>query len=69
MTPLLLRHLWSAVEETQTNLILNLDDNSLVQSLLGRVHQLRSLDGRESDALSEYIQAKLPLIRDLAEGR
>ncbi|MBF2078153.1 MAG: hypothetical protein IGR76_06440 [Synechococcales cyanobacterium T60_A2020_003] len=69
MTPLLLRHLWSAVEETQTNLILNLDDNSLVQSLLGRVQQLRSLDGSESDALSEYIQAKLPLIRDLAEGR
>ncbi len=69
MTPLLLRHLWSAVEETQTNLILNLDDNSLVQSLLGRVHQSRSLNGSECDALSEYIQAKLPLIRDIAEGR
>lgn len=69
MTPLLLRHVWSAVEETQTSLILNLDDNSLVQSLLGQVHQARSLDGSETDALSAYIQAKLPLIRDLASAR
>lgn len=69
MSPLLLRHFWSAVEETQTNLILNMDDKSLVQSLLGQVHQSRSLDGTETDALSAYIHAKLPLIRDLASAR
>jgi hypothetical protein len=69
MTPLLLRYFWSAVEETQTNLILNLDDNSLIQSLLRQIHQACSLDRTEADALNEYIQAKLPLIRDLAEGR
>lgn len=69
MTPLLLRHFWSAVEETQTNLILNLDDNTLIQSLLRQIHQAQSLDGTELDALSDYIQTKLPLIRDLAEGR
>jgi hypothetical protein len=69
MTPLLLRHLWSAVEATQTALILNLDDNTLVQSLLYQVYEERPLDRSEATALSHYIHAKLPLIRDLAEGR
>jgi hypothetical protein len=69
MTPLMLRQLWSLVETTQANILLSLDDSSLVQWLLRQVHSERSLDHGELDALSAYIRSRLPLIRDLAQGR
>jgi hypothetical protein len=69
MTPLMLRQLWSLVETTQSNLLLNLDDNSLVQLLLGQLGRQRSLNHQESDLLTSYIQSRIPLIRDLAQER
>ena len=69
MTPLMLRQLWSLVETTQTNILLSLDDSSLVQWLLRQVRSERSLEGHEINALSDYIHSRLPLIRDLAQGR
>lgn len=69
MTPTMLRQLWSVIETTQTNMLLKLDDASLVQWLLKQLKQERSLDGKETDILSTYIQSKLSLIRDLAQER
>lgn len=69
MTPLMLRQLWALVETTQSNILLSLDDSSLVQWLLRQVRSERSLDHHELDALSAYIQSRLPLIRDVAQGR
>jgi hypothetical protein len=69
MTPLMLRQLWSLVEATQSNLLLNLDDNSLVQLLLGQLGRQRSLNHQESDLLTSYIHSRIPLIRDLAQER
>lgn len=69
MTPLMLRQLWALVETTQSNILLSLDDSSLVQWLLRQVRSERSLDHHELDALSTYIRSRLPLIRDLAQGR
>lgn len=69
MTPTMLRQLWSVIETTQANMLLKLDDASLVQWLLKQIKQERSLDGNESDILSAYIQSRLSLIRDLAQER
>jgi hypothetical protein len=69
MTPTLLRQLWLLVESTQANILLKLDDASLVQWLLKQLKQDRALDNNETDILSTYIQSRLSLIRDLAQDR
>ncbi len=69
MNPLMLRQLWTVVEKTQANILLNLDDTSLVQWLLRQFKAERSLNHDEADVLNAYIYSKLPLIRDLAEER
>ncbi|EKQ69340.1 hypothetical protein OsccyDRAFT_1966 [Leptolyngbyaceae cyanobacterium JSC-12] len=69
MSPLMLRQIWSLVETTQTNVLLNLDDESLVQWLLRQLKAQRSLDSCETALFSHYIQSRLPLIRDLARSR
>lgn len=69
MTPLMLRQLWSLVETTQANLVLGLDDNSLVQLLLRQLSHQRSLNHQEADLFSSYIQSRINLIRDVAQER
>lgn len=69
MTPKMLRQFWSLIESTQSNIILGLDDSSLVQWLLSQLHTNQYLDGQQSDVLSDYIRTKIPLIRDLAQQR
>jgi len=69
MSPFLLRQIWSLVETTQTQVLLNLDDETLVQWLLRQLTTQRSLDSRETDLLNTYLQSRLPLIRDLAQSR
>lgn len=69
MSPFLLRQIWSLVEATQTQVLLNLDDETLVQWLLRQLKAQRSLDSQETDLLNTYLQSRLPLIRDLAQSR
>ena len=69
MSPSMLRQLWSIVETSQSQMLLNLDDNSLVQCLLKQLKTQRSLDHDEASAYSHYIHSRLPLIRDLAGSR
>lgn len=69
MSPVMLRQLWSLVETSQTNVLLNLDDSSLVQWLLKQLRNQRALDRDEADMFSSYIESRLPLIRDLAQNR
>lgn len=69
MTPTMLHQLWSLIESTQGQLLLKLDDTSLVQWLLKQLHNQRSLDCYETDLLSDYIRSKTSLIRDLAQQR
>lgn len=69
MTPTMLRQLWSVIEATQAQILLKLDDASLVQWLLKQVKNERSLDNNETNILHEYIYSKLSLIRDLALER
>ncbi|NES83760.1 MAG: hypothetical protein F6K10_21410 [Moorea sp. SIO2B7] len=69
MTPTMLRQLWSLIENTQANMLLKLDDASLVQWILKQFHNQRSLDYQQTDILSDYIRIKIPLIRELAQQR
>ncbi|MCW6037499.1 hypothetical protein K4A83_14625 [Spirulina subsalsa FACHB-351] len=69
MTPIMLRQLWSLIENTQADLILQQDDSSLVNWLLAKLREVRSLEGEESQAISHYLQTKTSLIRDLAAQR
>ncbi len=69
MSRFLLRQIWSLVEATQTQVLLNLDDETLVQWLSRQLKSQRSLDSQETDLLNTYLQSRLPLIRDLAQSR
>ncbi|MBD2091037.1 hypothetical protein H6F67_14370 [Microcoleus sp. FACHB-1515] len=69
MTPLLLHQLWTLVETTQAQLLLSLDDNSLVQFLIGQLRGQRSINHQESDTVTTYLYSRLTLIRDLAQER
>lgn len=66
MTPDTIHELWSLVESTQTNVLLNLDDTSLVQWLIQR---LKKKGVEDTAACTDYISSRLPLIRDLASDR
>jgi len=65
----MLRQLWSLIETTQANLLLQLDDASLVQWLIKQFKQERSLDGEQLDIVSNYLNNRISLIRELAQQR
>lgn len=69
MTPTMLRQLWSLIETTQSNLLLKLDDATLVQWLLKQFRQECHLNPEEVNILSDYLSNRLSLIRELAEQR
>ncbi|NEO29319.1 MAG: hypothetical protein F6K36_02460 [Symploca sp. SIO3C6] len=69
MTPAMLRQLWSLIEKTQANVLLKLDDTSLVQCLLNQLQQDQTLNHEQTHILSDYLHNRLSLIRDLAQQR
>ncbi|BAZ04064.1 hypothetical protein [Calothrix sp. NIES-3974] len=69
MTPNIMRQLWSIVETTQTKMLLQMDDASLVQWLEKQTQIQVSLDNSDADFLRDYIRSRLPLIRELAYER
>jgi uncharacterized membrane protein YvbJ len=69
MTPTMLRQLWSLIETTQANLLLKLDDASLVQWLLKQFNQDRALNHEEIHILNDYLNNRISLIRELAQQR
>ena len=64
-----MRQVWSVVETTQTKTLLQMDDASLVKLLVRQTKNQASLDCHEADYLGDYIQSRLPLIRDIAHER
>jgi hypothetical protein len=69
MTPNIMRQLWSVVENTHAKTLLNMDDASLVQLLVKQTKTMVSLDGNEAEYLSDYVQARLALIRNVVQER
>ena len=64
-----LRQFWSMVEQTQTSVLLELSDRELKTRLQEQWEQDHNVSAPEMKLVREYIQAKMPLIRDLAEIR
>ncbi|WP_066381529.1 MULTISPECIES: hypothetical protein [unclassified Anabaena] len=69
MTPKILRQLWAIVENSQSKILLQMDDASLVQWLANQITTQALLDAHETDFLVDYIQSRLSLIRDIAYER
>jgi hypothetical protein len=69
INPYLLRQFWSVVETTQANLLLHLDDPTLVRQLTDDLKVQQTLDLEQTTAVNHYIKSKLPLIRDIAQAR
>ncbi|NJL65148.1 MAG: hypothetical protein HC903_29385 [Methylacidiphilales bacterium] len=69
MTPNIMRQLWSVVENTHAKTLLNMDDASLVQLLVKQTKTVASLNCSEADYLSDYVKARLALIRNVAQER
>lgn len=69
MNPQLLRHLWSLVDRSQNSHLLALDDNSLAHWLVDQFTGQQIINQAETVQLDHYIRSKIPLIRDLAQGR
>jgi hypothetical protein len=66
MNSITLRRLWSVIEETQTPIILSLNDSDLTQHLLHRIQNQCCLSWEEQQAVHCYLGDRLALIRDMA---
>lgn len=68
MTPLMLHRFWSIIDDTQSSVLLTLDDVSLERWLVSQFGSDQS-SCIETDVLSDYIRSRLPLIREMAHAR
>ena len=64
-----LRQFWSLIEETHTNLLLQLSDADLSELLLKQLENRLLLSLEENSILTNYIHDRIALIRDLASAR
>ena len=62
----LIRQLWSVVQSASEKGLSQLDDISLVQSILNMMQEDPSFDPGNVPVMNQYIRARLPLIRDMA---
>ena len=64
-----LRQFWSMVEQIQASILLELSEGELSTKLQEQWEQEYYYAETEIRAVQDYIQAKMSLIRDLAEVR
>ncbi len=69
MPPTLLRQFWNFVEQTQTGILLGLDDSALCQWIVGQFSQQQGLDASQLACLERYAASRINLIRDMAQTR
>ncbi len=69
ITSKMMQQLWAVIESTQVSTLLQFDDSALVQLLLSRFKTQQTIDAQTFSTLNSYIRSKLPLIRDMAEGK
>lgn len=69
VTARMMQQLWAVIESTQVSTLLQFDDSALVQLLLNRFKTQQAIDAQAANSLDRYIHSKLPLIRDIAEGK
>ncbi|NJR65177.1 MAG: hypothetical protein HC772_07410 [Leptolyngbyaceae cyanobacterium CRU_2_3] len=67
MNPRMMQQFWALIATVQKNIPTTLDDRSLVQWLTCQVTVEGRFDTREVAILSDYIDSRLPLIRDMVQ--
>ena len=63
----IIRAVWSCVETINKQTLLHLSDTDIVQQIIEQVECILSLDIQERQSLSDYVNSKLGLIKDIAE--
>ncbi|MGC1310480.1 MAG: hypothetical protein WA885_24885 [Phormidesmis sp.] len=63
----LLRQLWSVVESFPKSRISNLDDSNLLRSLVDSLQSDPAFDPGNLPTISSYINARIPLIREMSQ--
>ena len=65
----LLRQTWNLIETTNASELLEIGETELIQKLLTHLDAQKPLGDRERVCLSDYLRAKMALIKDTAESR
>ncbi|MEL6472102.1 MAG: hypothetical protein AAFX51_15410 [Cyanobacteria bacterium J06636_28] len=63
----LIRRFWSIVESAPHQRFSALDDSGVLQWLVELLQADPTFDSRQLPMVSDYIQTRMPLIRDLAQ--
>ncbi|MBE9060753.1 hypothetical protein [cf. Phormidesmis sp. LEGE 11477] len=63
----LLRQFWSILEASRSQRLASLDDSSLSKWILDILKADPTFDSRHLPTVDQYIQTRIPLIRDLAQ--
>ena len=65
----LIHQVWEVIEQTQSVLLLQWNDQDMVCQLLRQVQQERPLNGQETTVLRNYLSDRTTLIRDVVADR
>ena len=69
MDPSVLRLLWAVIEETEPRFILRLQDDNLANWLTEEMQKQQFLLRGDVLAARRYIEAKVAMIRDIAQAK
>ena len=69
MNTTLLRKTWSLIETTNAWELLEANESDLIQGLLQRLDEQKTLGDQERVYLNHYLHNKMSLIKDTAESR
>ena len=69
MNTTLLRQTWNLIEAMNAGELLESGESELIQRLLQRLDAQKPLAERERTSISDYLHAKMNLIKDTAESR
>ena len=64
-----LRQIWRIIENTQADLLIDLDSVQLNKFLVQEIQQTVPLTTEDNAFLNTYIKSRISLIRDLAQYR
>jgi len=65
----ILRRMWRFVETTNPYILTELSDEEIVRNLIRQVQSISPLSSEDVNLLAQYITARTPLIRDLAQSK
>ncbi|MEM8718586.1 MAG: hypothetical protein AAGE84_04660 [Cyanobacteria bacterium P01_G01_bin.39] len=65
----ILRRIWQSVETSNPGALIRLSDQEIVENLTSQVKNTLPLSSEDINILGRYLEARIPLIRDLAYSK